>query len=432
MAESAIGTPSDEESAWRRFGTAITAVLGVSIAGVIAIAGLFNALSVSSLLRAEQRTKAAELSHFMARTLFVPVSLGDTATMRRAVEAYLDDPDLASVEVRGADGETLLTQSGRAGRDGGVIDAKADIVAPEEAAGARGAEVFGSVTVSLGTGRIDKSLRRTSYSIALASLLLLLLAAGADLVLIWRMTRRIQGVLAQAGLARELQRSNEELEHFAYIASHDLQAPLRRMVGFAELVQRRLKGTAGAEIEGYLDTIAEGGARMRSLVQDLLAFSRVSKQTAPLAPVDLDVVVQDVLRTLQEPVAEARAEVKVAGLPAVMGDAAQLRQLFQNLIANAVKFRGERPAAVSISAARQGAWWEFSVRDNGIGFEKEHAEGIFQMFTRLHSQDAYPGTGIGLAICKRVVERHGGRIWAESEPGKGSTFRFTLHAVTKA
>ncbi len=238
---------------------------------------------------------------------------------------------------------------------------------------------------------------------------------------------------AEAELARsaeDLARSNEELQRFAYVASHDLQEPLRSIVSFSQLLERRYKGKLDSDADEYIEFIVEGGTRMQTLIRDLLQVSRVETEAKPLAPTDPAAVVYAAARSLDEAIRGAGATVTVGDMPTVMADAAQIEQVFSNLIGNAVKYRREGvPPVIAISARRLNGRVEFSVKDNGIGIEDEYHDRIFEMFRRLHTHDEYEGTGIGLAVVKRIVERHGGTIRVESTPGEGSTFFFTLPAA---
>jgi light-regulated signal transduction histidine kinase (bacteriophytochrome) len=226
--------------------------------------------------------------------------------------------------------------------------------------------------------------------------------------------------------AQELARSNMELEQFAYVASHDLQEPLRMVASYTQLLAQRYRDRLDADAHDFIAYAADGATRMQSLINDLLAYSRVGTRGEPLRPADSDTICEEAIRNLQAAIEESGAVVARNPLPRVVADATQLRQLLQNLISNALKFRSPEPPRVHISAERNGSDWRFSVRDNGIGIDPEHAQRIFVLFQRLHNRAEYPGTGIGLAICKKIVERHGGRIWVESEPGNGATFSFTL------
>jgi PAS domain S-box-containing protein len=230
----------------------------------------------------------------------------------------------------------------------------------------------------------------------------------------------------------ELARSNEDLEQFAYVASHDLQEPLRTVTSYVQLLARRYEGKLDSDADEFIRFAAGGAVRMWKLINDLLSYSRVGTQGKELSPTDSQEVLTQSVDDLKVAIEETGALVTHDPLPMVMADRPQLGQLFQNLIGNAVKFRSNAPPRIHISASRNGSGWTFSVKDNGIGIAAEYAERIFVIFQRLHSRQEYAGTGIGLAICKKIVERHGGRIWVESEVGKGATFRFILPAVKTA
>ncbi|MDH3583203.1 MAG: ATP-binding protein, partial [Phycisphaerae bacterium] len=205
-----------------------------------------------------------------------------------------------------------------------------------------------------------------------------------------------------------------------------LQTPLRSIAGFVGLLQRRYAGKLDEQADRWIARAVDGTERMQTLIRDLLTYSRVDSRSRPFEPVDTNQAFENALALLEASIEDAGAEVTSDPLPTVYGDASQLVQLLQNLIGNGLKYHGEAAAKVHVSARRQGEEWEFSVRDNGIGIAPEHQERIFEILRRLHSEQEYPGTGIGLAVCRRVVQRHGGRIWVESEPGKGSDFRFTM------
>jgi len=224
----------------------------------------------------------------------------------------------------------------------------------------------------------------------------------------------------------ELERSNKELEQFAYVASHDLQEPLRMVSSYTQLLAQRYENQLDDKAQKFMGYAVDGAVRMQRLINDLLAYSRVSTQGKTLGTIDSHAALGEALRNLATAIEETRAIVINDDLPTIRADATQLSQLFQNLIGNAIKFRGADLPRISISACDLGREWRFSVQDNGIGIETQYAEKVFAIFQRLHTRAEYPGTGIGLAICKRIVERHGGRIWFESEPGFGSTFFFTM------
>lgn len=224
----------------------------------------------------------------------------------------------------------------------------------------------------------------------------------------------------------ELARSNAELEQFAYIASHDLQEPLRMVSSYVQLLQRRYKGKLDQDADEFIGFAFEGALRMQRLINDLLAYSRVGTRGKSFERVDLEVAFAQALENLQVSVDERKAVVTHDPLPVAFGDSGQLTQVFQNLIDNAMKFHGKEKPRVHASARLQGRDWVCSVSDNGIGIESQYLNKLFLLFQRLHTKREYPGTGIGLAICKRIVERHGGKIWVESKPGEGSIFYFTI------
>lgn len=230
---------------------------------------------------------------------------------------------------------------------------------------------------------------------------------------------------------KELERSNQELQQFAYVASHDLQEPLRMVSSYLQLLERRYRDRLDQDAKEFIAFAVDGAKRMQSLINDLLAYSRVGTRGKEFRPVELDEIMLQVRNNLKIAIQEQAAEVACDPLPQVQGDDTQLLQLFQNLVGNAIKFHGEQKPRIRIQAERYNGAWQFSVRDNGIGIDPQYAERIFLIFQRLHNRDEYPGTGIGLAICKRIVERHGGRIWVDSQPGEGSTFYFTLPVVNK-
>ncbi|HSQ00151.1 MAG TPA: PAS domain S-box protein, partial [Candidatus Dormibacteraeota bacterium] len=231
---------------------------------------------------------------------------------------------------------------------------------------------------------------------------------------------------------RELERSNADLEQFAYVASHDLQEPLRAVASFTQLLARRYRDRLDGDALRFIDRSGAAVTRMQALIRDLLAYSRVGTRAGDFLPIDCEQVLGDVLDDLHAGIAETGAVVTHDPLPTVAGDPSQLRQLFQNLVGNAIKFRGNAAPRVHVSARRDGPHWRFAVADNGIGIDAEYSERVFVIFQRLHSRRDHPGTGVGLAICKKIVERHGGRIWIESDVGRGTTVRFDLPAASRA
>jgi PAS domain S-box-containing protein len=229
----------------------------------------------------------------------------------------------------------------------------------------------------------------------------------------------------------ELARSNADLEQFAYVASHDLQEPLRMVISYTQLLARRYRGKLDASADEFIEFAVDGASRMQQLIQDLLSYSRLTTQGKALQFTHAEAACNVALENLQESIKDSKAKVSVGPLPTVVADATQLAQLFQNLIGNAIKYRNKRKPEIQVGARADGNEWVFSVHDNGIGIEAQYFERIFQMFQRLHTRKDYSGTGIGLAVCRKIVERHGGKIWVESHPGQGSTFLFTIPHAEK-
>ena len=224
----------------------------------------------------------------------------------------------------------------------------------------------------------------------------------------------------------ELERSNSELEQFAYVSSHDLQEPLRMIASYLQLLERKYKGKLDDKADKYIKFSVDGATRMQNLIDDLLAFSRVTTQAKELKPTNLEQIYNEVLSNLEVTINENKAIITHEPLPVVLADKTQISQVFQNLISNAIKFQSVDKPKINISVEKEENQWLFGVEDNGIGINPKHSDRIFEVFKRLHKKKDYPGTGIGLAICKKIIERHGGRIWVESGLGKGSIFYFTL------
>lgn len=227
-------------------------------------------------------------------------------------------------------------------------------------------------------------------------------------------------------IEQELMRSNQDLQKFAFVASHDLQEPLRNVTSCLQLLEKKYKNALGADADQYIHYAVESAARMKVLIIDLLEYSRIATRGKPAEEIDCEQLLDRALKSLKKTIEEVGAVITHDPLPVISGDDTQLSQVFQNLIQNAVKFRGDESPQIHVSAVRNGLEWIFSVKDNGIGIEPQHLDRIFVIFQRLHKRSQYDGTGMGLAIVKKVVERHGGRVWAESEPGVGTTFSFTI------
>ncbi len=231
-------------------------------------------------------------------------------------------------------------------------------------------------------------------------------------------------------LVKQLQASNGELERFAYVASHDLQEPLRKVTSFSDLLAKKYSGQLDEKAERYISYITDGTVRMQNLINDILTYSRVTTKAKPMEEVSLMSLLYDIEDTIELYVKKNNATLEYKELPDVYADPIQMKQLFTNLITNAVKFHGDDDPKVTISSCKEAGRWVIGVSDNGIGMESQYLDRIFTVFQRLHTRDKYEGTGIGLSICKKIVERHGGDIWVESEPGKGSTFYFSLPDTT--
>jgi light-regulated signal transduction histidine kinase (bacteriophytochrome) len=227
--------------------------------------------------------------------------------------------------------------------------------------------------------------------------------------------------------AEELRLINKELEQFAYVASHDLQEPLRTVISYMQLIEKKYKNKLGEEGDEFIHYAVDGANRMHVLIKDLLTYSRLGTHLAPFEQVNVKEAIDIAMENLHKSITESNATIEIdEHLPEINGDGLQMTMLFQNLLANAIKFKNHEPPKIAINAVQNGTHWKFAITDNGIGIPNEYSQRVFVIFQRLHTRDKYPGTGIGLAICKKIVERHGGEIWIDSEVGKGSTFYFTV------
>jgi signal transduction histidine kinase len=406
---------------WVDFGRRL--VLSVALLLLLVGTGLtaLSTLQLTRLLEESLLVRGRTVATAAARAAFVPMDLEDRQALAAIAAEFAGHREVAALRITDAAGE-LWAQGGRGGDR--LLSARAPILAVNPGDGFP--RVLGRVEVDMDASDIARrraALVGTSL-IVNGGFTAALLSVG--LVLIRNLTLRMQIMVDEAKWVGELKRSNRELEEFAYVASHDLQSPLRKVAGFAELLRESLEGRLGSEADEYIGFIVGGTRRMQRLIEDLLTYSRVGSRQLVASRVDLREVVGEVLSDLDAVVAKAGARVEVGKLPTVVADRLQMTQLFQNLLTNALKFRAEAPLVVRVSAERRGDAWLFSVSDNGIGMEKQYLDQIFKMFRRLHVVGAYEGTGIGLAIVRKIVERHGGTVWAESRAGEGATFRFTL------
>ena len=252
----------------------------------------------------------------------------------------------------------------------------------------------------------------------------LLIIVGFVVALLSENISKTESKLKEA--MEELIRSNEELQQFAHAASHDLQEPLRTIISFSQLLEDKYKDKIDKNGKEFIQFITEGANRMRTLINDLLKYSRIATHTQPLQETNLNDILKTVLSNLQQSIKESNATITYKELPSIFINKSHMIQLFQNLISNALKFKKEIPPKIYIDAIKKENEWIFSVKDNGIGIEKKYFDRIFNIFQRLHSREEYPGSGIGLAICKKIIQRYNGKIWVESKIGEGSTFYFTI------
>ena len=358
-----------------------------------------------SLRRASRLTEGLEtLSQGNVDVLLLDLSLPDSHGPETFTKARSGSPDIPIIVLTGLDDETVASQAVRQGAQDYLVKNQVD------------------------SPLLSRSIR---YALERHSLLADLVGYTRELS---RINTELESEVAErkraedelAEKAEELSRSNTELEQFAYVASHDLQEPLRMVSSFVEILAKDYEEKFDEQAEKYMGFVLDGARRMKALIDDLLSFSRVGTRELIRGPINCDDVVRMVISDLRAIIDDNKAAVTHDPLPTVLADPTQMTQLFQNLISNGIKFRGEHSPHIHVSAEERGEEWVLSVQDDGIGIEPRHFDRIFLMFQRLHQRSEYPGTGIGLAMCKKIVENHGGKIWLESEVGKGSTFYFGL------
>jgi len=357
--------------------------------------------------------------------LVEPVPGGQRLMVAAVPVPVLQSTPGVAITIENAVGEVVL-------RDAGSVAGTLDI-SPGESIMARRSVPGRGLTISVvqPAGDAMRLWGPRALRTGLAGLLTALVVVPILLVLAKRLVRDNQASAALEAANRELSRSNADLEQFAYVASHDLKEPLRNIASYVQLLQRRYQGKLDEDADAFIGYTVEGVRRMQVIINELLAYSRIGTGPLRSSPVQTGAVVSAVLGNLKAAIAEAGAVVDVVGpLPVVMGDPGQLTSVFQNLLANALKYRRDdvRPE-VKVQVAEMGAEWRFSITDNGIGIDPAYQQQIFELFKRLHTRDRYTGSGIGLAVCQRVVERHGGSIWVESIPGQGACFHFILPKV---
>ena len=460
-----VGVPEAElvrlaNSTLKRSLILLTLVAGLAFAGALLLSERYLRRPVADLIAAARRIGGGDLDE----PIPVPRDVGDLGVLARAFESMRDEVRTREVKLRKLIEELRIaneTAVHSEARLRGILESAMDAIITidesqhivlfnaaaesmfgctrEEAIGAPLARFIperfraahaahiedfsrqGTPARPMGRDRVVMALRCNGEEFSIDASISQITEGGNKFytVILRDVTERVRAHQA-------LERTILDLRQFAYAASHDLRTPLRSISGFAQLLQKKYGGLLDAEADHWIARVVSGAHRMERLIEDLLSYARLESQDRQFVPVDCRVVFDDAVQLLESDIRDTDAEVTSSPLPTIMGDQGQLVQLFQNLIDNGIKYHGARPPRVHVSAQRNDGAWVFSVSDNGLGIEPEQHQRIFEIFRRLHTQTEYPGTGIGLAVCRRVVERHGGTLWVESEPGQGSTFRFTI------
>ncbi len=421
--------PADAGIKWVRFAQRILAVLVVAVMLLGVVLTYLATAQARDLLEDSLAKRGRSTGRAAARAAFVPLMLEDSEALAVVVGDLFASEDLVFLRIEDVD-RRLMAERVRRGKPVPVLEMTFPVVPINEttAPPEEDPTPIGHVRIGIDRGEVDAQIARTITRNLAVGAFLMALAIVPAFFIIRGMTARMEAMVGEVRLTEALRRSNEDLESFAYVASHDLQEPLRMVSAYTTLLGETYRGKLDATADEYIAFAVDGATRMQQLIKDLLAYSRVRTQVRPFEPVDLAVVAAESLKDLKAAIEESSAELDVGPLPLVLGDRVQLRQLFQNLLGNALKYKGAECPRVMIRAVRDGNLWAITVADNGIGIDPRHADRIFLPFQRLHTRREYPGTGMGLAIVRQIVERHGGRIRVESDGRSGAAFHFTLQA----
>jgi signal transduction histidine kinase len=405
-------------------------LMAVMLFAVVAIAGLsayLSARQAADLLRNSARREALAIAGAAARRAFVPLTLDDDQALAALADSYRTVPRLAFLRVRGADGRVRARLEPPPGRDDEPLVVAVPVAAPLDAGPGRAAAPVGTVQVALRTRWIDARVRAIALSDLAVSGGLALLVLLIVTVAVRHLVERTRELVGEARLAAEIKRVNAELESFSYSVAHDLRAPLRAVDGFSKALLDKYGDRFDAEGRDWLARVRGGCARMGLLIDDLLTLSRVTRGRLREEDVDLGLAARMTMDQLRLSAPHRDADIAIEDGLIARGDPGLLRAAVENLLSNAWKYTSRHPRArIEFGAERRDGRRVFFVRDDGAGFDMAHAGKLFQPFSRLHSRGEFDGTGIGLATVQRIVERHGGRVWADGAVEKGATFYFTL------